>query len=245
MIINTSLVNQSKYFIKLFFALAVSATSFSLLAGGKDDPLLSMIQINQLEYSQSDGQDIYSLEGQAWFGYDLDKIWLKTTVEKAGDTTESAELQLLYGKAIAPFWDFQVGVRTDLQPTPSQNWAVIGFQGLAPYFFEIDTALYIGERGATAFRFEAEYEMLITQKWILTPQIEANFYGQNNQELGIGSGLSNIELGLRLRYEFSRKFSIYTGINSNKLFGNSADFARFDNEAVSSSEWVVGIRAWL
>ena len=242
--INMSVTNQSKIFAKLLTTMSLALLSLSTFAGGKDDPLLSMIQIKQLEFSQSDGQDNYSFDGQAWFGYDLDKVWIKSTFEKSGNTTEAAELQLLYGKAIAPFWDFQVGIRRDFQPTPSQNWAVIGVQGLAPYFFEIDTAFYLGKNGETAFRFEAEYEMLFTQKWILTPEIEANFYGQNDQKLGMGSGLSDIELGLRLRYEFSRKFSIYTGINSNKLFGNSADFARLEGKPSSSTEWVVGIRAW-
>ncbi len=135
-------------------------------------------------------------------------------------------MQFLYSKAIARAWDFQLGVRHDFEPSPSRSWAAIGFNGLAPYFFDIDAAAFIGESGRTTLRFEAEYELLFTQRLILTPDIEINIYGQNDPDVGIGSGLSDIEAGLRLRYEIRREFAPYIGINWSRLFGNTEDFAR-------------------
>jgi copper resistance protein B len=216
----------------------------SALAGGKDDPLLGKVMIDQLEVRDADEKNPVVLAAQGWLGKDLHKLWIKTDVERVDSRTQEAELQALYSQAIAPFWDVQVGVRQDFQPTPNRTWAVIGFQGLAPYFFEIDTALFVGESGRTALRLDAEYELLFTQRLILTPEIEVNFYGQNDAELGVGSGLSDIEAGLRLRYEIRREFAPYIGVNWNKSFGNTADFARNAGEEIDDLQWVIGVRAW-
>ena len=145
---------------------------------------------------------------------------------------------------MATYWDFQVGVRHDFRPSPGRSWAAIGFQGLGPYFFELDTALFIGESGRTALRFEADYELLLTQRLILTPEIEVNLYGQNDPDTGVGSGLSDLEAGLRLRYEIRREFAPYIGVNWLRLFGNTADFARGTGKSKSEGQFTVGIRAW-
>lgn len=214
------------------------------LADGKDDPLLTKVLIDQFEKRNTDGSDPLVLDGQAWIGRDLQKLWLKTEIERVDNETEEAELQALYSHAIAPYWDLQLGLRQDFQPSPSRSWAVFGFQGLAPYFFEVDTALFIGESGRTALRLEAEYQLLFTQKLILTPDVKVNFYGQNDKDLSIGSGLSDVEAGLRLRYEIRREFAPYIGVNWNKSFGNTADFARDQGEDTDDHQWVIGLRAW-
>ena len=121
---------------------------------------------------------------------------------------------------------------------------VFGFQGLLPYYFEVDTALFIGESGRSGLRLGVEYELLFTQKLILTPEIEVNFYGQNDKDLGIGSGLSDVEAGLRLRYEIRREFAPYIGVNWNKSFGNTASFARDDGKDTDDLQWVMGLRIW-
>ncbi len=154
------------------------------------------------------------------------------------------ELQFLYSKAIAKYWDLQFGVRHDFEPSPSQSWAVIGVQGLAPYFFETDVAFFVGESGRTALRFESEYELLLTQRLILTPDIEVNVYGQDDAEVGIGSGLSDVEVGFRVRYEIRREFAPYIGVNWSKLFGNTKDFARIAGESTSEAQLVIGLRMW-
>lgn len=215
-----------------------------VMAGGMDDPLLTKVLIDQLEIGDADGANPLVFNGQAWVGKDLQKLWLKTELERSDNKTEAAELQALYNRAVAPYWDLQLGLRQDFQPTPSRSWGVIGLQGLAPYYFEIDTALFIGESGRTAFRFEAEYELLFTQRLILTPEIEANFYGQNDADVGLGSGLSEVDLGLRLRYEIRREFAPYVGVSWHKSFGNTADFARAEGKHTDDFQWVLGVRAW-
>lgn len=209
-----------------------------------DDPVLTRVIIDQFEMRNADDANPTALEAQAWIGKDLNKLWLKTDIERRDGETEEAELQALYSRALAPFWDIQMGMRYDAKPTPARTWGVIGVQGLAPYWFEIDTALFIGESGRTAARVSAEYELLFTQKLILTPSVEVNVYGQTDAETGTGSGLSDANAGLRLRYEIRREFAPYIGVNWNKKFGNTADFAGAKGEAVQDTQLVVGLRAW-
>lgn len=224
--------------------LMLSSTNWAL-AGGKDDPVLGKLMIDQLEVRDANKNNPVVLAVQGWLGQDLQKIWFKADVERVDGQTEESALAVLYSRAISPFWDAQVGVKQDFQPTPSRAWAVIGLQGLAPYFFDIDTALLIGESGRTALQLDAEYELLFTQRLILTPEVEVNVYGQNDAELGIGSGLSDIEVGLRLRYEIRREFAPYIGVSWNQSTGNTASFARSAEKETDELQWVVGVRAWL
>ncbi len=209
-----------------------------------DDPLLTMFQVDQLEKRDASGANPLVWEVQGWIGYDLNKLVLKSEGERASGTTESAELQLLYSRAITPYWDIQAGVRHDFFPKPTQTWAVIGVQGIAPYFFETDASLFIGESWQAGLRLEAEYELMLTQRWVLSPDVEFNLYGKNDVERGIGSGLANLEVGLRLRYEVRREFAPYIGINWERQLGKTADFARKDGEDVNDTQFVVGVRAW-
>lgn len=231
--------------IKQLFAIALATLLIPpvTVAQMEDDPVLTLFRVDQLEVRDRGHSNInWKLDG--WIGRDLNKLWFKAEGERDDGETEDNELQLLYSRAIAPYWDLQLGVRHDFDPSPERSWAVIGVQGLAPYFFEIDTALFIGESGQTAFRFEAEYELLLTQQWVLTPELEANFYGRNDEEIGVGSGFSDLELGLRLRYEVTRKFAPYIGVNWERKFGNTADLARQDGETREETEFVIGMRAW-
>ena len=206
------------------------------------DVLLTKVTFDQLEVRENDGG---AVKADLWFGDDRDKLWLKTEWERSEGETEKAELQALYSRAVSPYWDLQMGVRHDFETeSDSRNWGVIGFNGLAPYFFEVDSALFVGEDGDAALRLEAEYELLFTQQWILSPEIEADFFGQNDRESGTGSGLSDVELGLRLRYEFTPQFAPYIGVHYEKKFGNAADFARDEGEHTSVTSWVVGLHAW-
>ena len=213
-------------------------------ADAGDDPVLTKVMLDQLEVRDVGSDNANVWDGQGWIGKDLTKLWIKSEGERTSGKTDEAELQLLYSKAVAKYWDFQVGVRHDFRPSPGRSWAAIGFQGLAPYFFKIDTALFIGESGRTALRLEAEYELLFTQRLILTPEIEVNLYGQNDLDTGAGSGLSDLEAGLRLRYEIRREFAPYIGVNWLRLFGNTAEFARAAGESTSEAQFTVGIHAW-
>ncbi len=209
-----------------------------------DDPLLLTVMLDQLETRDASGDNAVFWDAQGWLGKDLHKIWFKSDGERSAENTDEAELQFLFSKAIARYWDFQLGVRHDFNPSPSRSWVAIGFKGLAPYFFDIDAAVFIGESGRTAGRLEVEYELLLTQRLILTPDIEINLYGQNDSDVGIGSGLSDIEVGIRLRYEIRRHFAPYIGFNWSRMFGNTADFAKADGRDTSEAQLVIGIRAW-
>ncbi len=234
---------KTTFLLLALLASLTSTVSISAVAGGKDDPLLAMVLVDEFEIRDADDQPLV-LDGQGWVGKDLQKLWLKTEFERVDGNTEEAELQALYSRSVARYWDFQLGLRKDFKPTPDRSWAVIGWQGLAPYFFEIDTALFVGESGRTALRLAAEYELLFTQRLILTPDIEINFYGHNDEDLGVGSGLSDVQAGLRLRYEIRREFAPYIGVNWSRKYGNTADFARSDGEDIDDTQLVIGIRAW-
>lgn len=207
---------------------------------GDADPLLAKVMIDQLESGEGNSK----LDAQAWFGKDLDKLWLKAEVQHRDSTTETAELQALYSRAISPYWDLQLGLRHDQRPTPNRDWAVLGVQGLAPYFFEVEAAVFVGDEGRSAARFKAEYDLLFTQKLILSPQLELNAYGQTDAATGRGAGLSDSTAALRLRYEVYRELAPYLGIEWQKDYGGTADLSRVAGQPSSEHQWVLGLRAW-
>ena len=157
-------------------------------AHGDDDPLLFMALADQFEIRDVNDHASVAWDLQGWLGKDLRKLWIKSEGERESGRTDHAELHLLYSRAISTYWDLQAGIRHDFKPSPSRSWAAFGFKGLAPYFFEIDAALYLGEAGHSALRVEAEYELLLTQRWILTPEVEVNFSGRNDAATGTGPG---------------------------------------------------------
>ena len=233
---------MKKYIIFLLVFLMVP--TFSNAGGMEDDPLLTMLVVDQLEMRDTEGDETFVLDAEGWIGKDLHKLWVKTKAEHVDGDFEEAELQLLYSRAVAPFWDMQFGWKHDFRPRPSRDWLALGVKGLAPYYFDIDTAVFIGDSGRTAARLQAEYELMLTQKWILVPEVELNLFGKNDRETGTGSGLSNIEAGLRLRYEIRREFAPYVGVNWTRLFGDTADYAREEGEDTDDVQLVFGLRFW-
>jgi len=201
-------------------------------------------QGDRLEAQVRDGADIYLWDIQGYYGGPTTRLWFKSEGEGAfGSNPDDAEVQALYAKAFAPFWDVQAGVRHDIAG-PDTTHAVIGVQGLAPYLFEIDTALLLSHRGDLTARLEAEIDQRITQRLILQPRIEANLSAQDIPLLGVGGGLDQIEVGARLRYEFAREFAPYIGIEQSWRTGKGADFARARGEDPSTTSLIVGIRFW-
>ena len=204
------------------------------------------LMADRLEYKTNAGDPLTVWEGQGWYGNDLNKLWLRTEGEYQHDSNifEKVELQTLYSRAISSFWDIQAGIRHDIKPNPSRTYGVIGFQGLAPYWFEVIAASFISDQGDISLRFETEYELLITQRLILQPRIELNVAFSEDEELEIGSGLNSLETGLRLRYEIKREIAPYIGISWNKAFGSTADFIEADGNDTDSLSFVAGIRLW-
>lgn len=225
------------------FAFGLSPSVFT--SEVDDDPLLGKVMITQLETRLiGDSDPAAVLDAQAWLGKDLNRFWFKTDVELVGNTIEAAEIQTLYSRAIAPYWDFQVGWRRDIRPEPTRDWAVIGFQGLAPYWFEIEATAFFSDNGRTAARLEAEYEILLTQRLILTPDFELNVYSKDDVATGVGAGISDLELGLRIRYEIRRELAPYIGVNWTKKFGKTARFVRDVGETTNEVQFVAGVRIW-
>lgn len=213
----------------------------------EDDPLLFMLSVDKLEMRASKGSNPTKWDLDAWAGYDLNKLWIKSEGEAKDGTLEEWELQFLYDRAVAPNWDLQVGIRRDMYQTPGKpdrNWLAAGFHGLAPYFIEIDTALFLGEDGHTAFRFKAEHEIMLTQRLVLVPELEIDAYGRKDDATETGSGLAESELSLRLKYEFVREFAPYIGVSLDTKHGQTADFAREEGEDVSTFRVVTGVSFW-
>lgn len=208
-----------------------------------DSGVNSMLLVNQLEWQGGDG-NAQSWDIKGWVGGDIDRLWLRSEGERSAGRTESAEAQALWGHAISPWWDLVGGVRQDFKPGDSQTWAAFGLQGMALYNFEAEATLFVGESGHTAARLEGDYDILLTNRLILQPTAELNFYAQNDPQRGVGSGLAQSELGLRLRYEVRREFAPYVGGSWNRAYGQTAQYARDEDEDINQLRWVVGVRLW-
>lgn len=201
-------------------------------------------QGDRLETQVRAGEDAYLWDIQGYYGGPTERLWFKSEGEgEWGSAPEDAEVQALFSKAFKPFWDLQAGIRQDIGG-PDTTHAVIGAQGLAPYMFEVDAALFLSHRGDLTARVEAEVDQRITQRLILQPRIEANLSAQDIPLLGIGAGLDQIEVGARLRYEIRREFAPYIGIEQSWRTGQSADFARARGEDPSATSFIAGVRFW-
>lgn len=222
---------------------AVMARARAQLHMEHGDSINSRVMISLGELQILDGENGYRWEGEAWVGGDLNRFVVKTEGEGAGEL-ESAEVQALYSRAISPYFDLQAGVRQDFQSGPKRTYATVGFEGVAPYWFETSGALFLSSKGEVLGRLEGTYDLRLTQRWILQPRVEANFTGQDIPELALGSGVSNIELGLRLRYEIKREFAPYIGVSFDRKFSGTADYARAAGKDVSAKSFVIGLRTW-
>jgi copper resistance protein B len=209
-----------------------------------DSAPLGMLLIDQLEYTNGKNADGLSWEAEGWYGNDANKLWVRTEGDRSGGKVEDADLEAFWNHNVATFWSTQLGLRQDFGEGPARTWAAFGVQGLAPYWFELEATAYVGDAGRTAARLRAQYELLVTQRLILQPDFEVNLYGKDDPARRIGSGLSDAQLGLRLRYEFSRQFAPYIGVNWNRRIGTTADYAREDHQPLLDRQIVVGVRVW-
>lgn len=208
-----------------------------------DDRSIGMLLLNRLEYVRSrSGGNAVAVDGEAWYGRNFNKLWLKFEGDRSNGRLQDLRFESLWDHAVATYWDTQTGVRHDFGGGPGRTWAALGIEGLAPYWFETQATFYVGQGGRTAARVELEYEELLTQRLILQPDMEANFYGRNDPQRGIGSGLSDMEVGLRLRYEIRREFAPYIGLVWQQQFGRTRDYARMRGEHADDLKFVAGFR---
>jgi len=208
------------------------------------DQAIGMLLFDQLEAVHSHDGNAQAWEIEGSYGPDLDKLWVRTEGERSAGKIQDGDAEAFWYHGIATYWGSQLGVRHDFGVGPQRNWAAFGVEGLAPYFFEVQATGYVGSAGRTAARFRADYEILFTQRLILQPELEFNLYGKDDPARKIGRGLSDVSLGLRLRYEIRRQFAPYIGINWVRRVGKTADYARADGEHVFDQQLVAGIRFW-
>ncbi|WP_421930802.1 copper resistance protein B [Phenylobacterium sp.] len=205
---------------------------------------VSKVMASLAEHQARKGADGYRWEGEAWFGGDINRFVLKTEGEgTSGEGVESAELQALYSRAVGVYTDVQVGVRQDFEPR-GRTYATVGFETLLPYWFEVEGAAFLSTKGDLLGRLEGSYDLRLTNRWILQPRAELNFAAQNDRAAGRGAGLSNAELGLRLRYEIRREFAPYIGVSWERKVGRTADYARALGDTVEDKSVVFGVRSF-
>lgn len=209
-----------------------------------DEHAFTVLRLNRLEHVWAGEGGLTAYEASARIGRDYDALLVRSEGEFAGGRLREARSELLWSHAVAPFWDLQFGLRLDHGAAPSRQWLAFGVQGLAPYWFELDATAYLGPQGRSALRLAADYELLLTQKLILQPHAEANFFGRSDLPRALGSGLSDIKAGLQLRYEFDRQIAPYIGVEWSRLQGQTASLARASGELRSDTRWVAGLRLW-
>lgn len=199
---------------------------------------------DRFEYHEGTDSGVFDLQG--WYGSTYNRVVVKTEGEISDERLEESQTDLLWSRALDAYFDTQLGIRLDqYEEGRNRQWLAIGVQGLAPYWFELDVTAYLGESGRTALAIEAEYELLLTQKLILQPRAELNLYGKDDPDNGLGSGLSDLTIGLRLRYEFNRQFAPYVGVDWSDTYGDTADYRRTGGLDISDTQFVVGLRFWL
>jgi copper resistance protein B len=204
---------------------------------------LSQVMINLAEYKPGKHGDGYAWNGEAWIGGDIDRLVIKSEGE-GGKALEHAEVQAMWSHALDPYWNLQLGARQDIRPRPGRTYAAVALEGLAPYWFEVEASLFLSNKGDVSARIEAYHDMRLTQLFILQPRIEANFAASDDRATGTGSGLSDAEIGLRLRYEISRQFAPYIGIVHERKFGDTGRLAAAAGDKRRDTRAVLGLRAW-
>jgi copper resistance protein B len=205
----------------------------------------SAVYIDELEATWDDEHEGYAWDAQGWYGGDIHRFWWKSEGEGDFDSElEYAELQLLYSRAITPYFDVQAGVRQSYRPEGDRTDLVLGVQGLAPYWFEVGAEAFVSDEGEFTARAQAEYDLRLTQRLILQPSAEINLSADDIPEFHIASGITAIELGARLRYEVRRDFAPYVGVEWESAVGETRDLVESSAEEAEATRLVVGLRAF-
>jgi copper resistance protein B len=202
------------------------------------------VLFDQLEWQDLDGGDSGSWDTKAWVGGDRNRLWFRTEGDVRNGSFSATQTHVLFGRAITRWWDVVGGLRQDVRPGPAQTWAAIGIQGTAPYWFEVQATAYVGASGRTHMRFEAEHDLLLTNRLVLQPLLETEIYGKDDPEHGFGAGLTTLDIGIRLRYEIRREFAPYVGLVWSRKFFGTADLAEAAGETSAGTRAAVGIRTW-
>ena len=201
------------------------------------------VLFDQLEWRAGNGPGSMAWSNTGWVGGDRNRMWFRTEGDGVDDSVDDARAHMLYGRAIARWWDVVAGVRQDLQPG-AQTWLAVGVQGLAPGFFDVEATAYLSDEGQTSAHVEVGYDVLITNRFVLQPVMELEMYGKPNASIGVGAGVSTGEAGIRLRYQFTREFAPYVGVSWRRAFGGTADLDHTAGVPNGAPRVVTGVRVW-
>jgi len=212
----------------------------------RDNMVFAHVLLNQFEGRTNGSENLFRWDGEGWIGTDMNRLWIKSEGFAGQGGMSDGDHEALYDRPIPHmrYFDGQAGLRTDLDSGSARVWAAIGMEGLAPYSFDFEPTFYISDGGHMAGRINGSWDLFLTQKWVLQPQAELNFYSKNDPGRQTGSGFSDIDSGIRLRYVLTRKFNPYVGWAYNGKYGGSARYARQSGEATSNSSFVFGVRFW-
>jgi len=209
-----------------------------------DNAIFYHLLLDQLEGRTNGPENEFRWDGEGWIGTDMNKLWFKSEGFVEHGRMTDGDHEALYDRPIPHlrYFDLQAGVRYDLDSDPGRTWGAIGIEGLAPYFFEFAPTFYFSNRGFFAGRVEGSYDILITNRLIAQPQFELNFYSKRNRSRGIGSGFSELDTGLRIRYEITRKFAPYIGFAYTGTFDQTATFTREEGGNPEDPRFIFGVR---
>lgn len=229
----------------LVFGAEAMAASRRLLIAENGDIRTRAVFLDELELSAGDGDGGYAWDAQGWSGGDINRFWWKSEGEGAfDDGLDEVEVQALYSRAISPFFDVQTGLRQTWRPEGDRTDLVLGVQGLAPHWFEVEGALFLSHKGELTARAEVEYDQRITQRVIFQPSLELAASADDIPELSIASGLTSIQIGARLRYEARRELAPYIGVEWTGSLGGTRDLAIARGHSPEDTRVVIGLRAW-
>lgn len=239
------MMKPSLFGLSVALGIAVGPTAHAQTMPAMMEPGLYVHGILDRFEGRAGGGSIVHWAGQAWIGGDYDKLWVKSEGFAFGrGGVEDGRHELLYGRAVTAYADVVAGVRADWDAGSGRTWAAFGVQGLAPHFLKYEAMAYLSDRGHAAARLEVSYDILLTQRLILQPEVELNVYSKADKGRGVGSGLADIDAGVRLRYEISRKFAPYVGVVYASKFGQTARMTSNANGTTTALQFVFGIRSW-
>jgi copper resistance protein B len=206
---------------------------------------LGKVWLDRLEWRSAARPNEAAWQGEAWYGDDYNKAWLRSEGDAYSGRTQDARAELFWDQVVARWWSLEAGVRDDFTVGPARGWAALGMRGLAPQGVEVEATVYAGAAARTAARLKIEYELLFTQRLVLQPEFEMNLYGKADPKRDIASGLSDLEVGLRLRYEVRREVAPYAGVVWAKHRGASGDILRAAGADSDGIRIAIGLRLWL